>query len=239
MKYDRVSEDSTDKEDVVPLIGSDDEENDFANARAKLVPKASLASRLLGGFLRLVLVTLAVLAILRLSFDIWEYWANPSAPRSCSCGGTSVNEALRRNCRFDPISSAWLPPHCRDDELIDDFNRNGDGPNGGWAYYSDWNKTAILSEEEVGRLADVGGQFYTTFAWHIKHCSYNWRKLWRMKYKNTGVTMTARAGAYGHLEHCEKMFLEQRPIHEVLTFAGVSLDADLGFFKPKGSKPDN
>lgn len=234
MKYHRVSEDSTGKEDVVPLIDSDNEENDFINARAKLAPKASLVSRLLGFTLRLVLLMLAVLALLRLGCDIWEYFANPAPPRSCSYGGRSVDEALSLNCRFDPLGAAWLPPHCRDGELTDEFNRNGDGPDGGWIYYTDWNKTAILSEEEVGRLADVGGHFYATFEWHIKHCLYNWRKLWRQR--STGVTLEKRSGTCGHLEYCEKMFIARRPLHEFLTILGVELNADRGFRKPMGSE---
>jgi hypothetical protein len=40
--------------------------------------------------------------------------------RSCSCG-TSIAEALNRGCVFDPLVPAWVPPHCRDDELTEEF----------------------------------------------------------------------------------------------------------------------
>ena len=50
-------------------------------------------------------------------------------PRGCDCG-ESVAEAISRGCRFDGLAMVWLPEHCRDDELAEEFNTMGDGPNG-------------------------------------------------------------------------------------------------------------
>jgi hypothetical protein len=212
------------KEDFRPLMQSDDEsELDFAASRPKIIATQSLSRRLMYFAFRLLLVTLVVIGLMRLSYDIWDHFSGHKPTRSCSCG-SSVDEALSLGCRFDPIAAAWLPEHCRDDELIEDFDRSGDGPNGSWIYYTDFDKTGTMTIEEVGRLADVGGNFFTTLEWHIKHCSYNWKKLFRSR--ETGVIIENRSNTFGHVDHCEKMFLMPGGLHEVLTGSGVALNAD-------------
>lgn len=44
----------------------------------------------------------------------------------CDCGG-SVVEAVSLGCKFDALSMAWLPEHCRDDELTAEFDTTGKG----------------------------------------------------------------------------------------------------------------
>lgn len=51
------------------------------------------------------------------------------AHRGCYCG-TSSTEAKSMGCKYDSLAAAWLPEHCRDDELTAEFDRSGDGPNG-------------------------------------------------------------------------------------------------------------
>ena len=95
--------------------------------------------------------------------------ARSNKPVSCSCGGTTVAEAIRRGCKFTPLAIAWLPPHCLDMELADEFDRIG--PGGKWEYWGDLNGTIPLTREEVSMLADTeGAVFYTTTEWHIMHC---------------------------------------------------------------------
>jgi len=91
-------------------------------------------------------------------------------PVSCSCGGTTVAEAISRGCVFTPLALAWLPPHCLDMELSNDFDKLGPLPGGEWPYWADRNGTTRISREEMGLLADVNGAFYTTQEWHIMHC---------------------------------------------------------------------
>lgn len=212
------------KEDIIPLMQSDNEDTlDLIPSWSKASPGKSLSQRMFRFVLRLLLVTLAVIGLFRLSYDVWAYTTTTSASRSCSCG-RSVDEALSLGCRFDPIAASWLPTHCMDDELLEEFNRSGDGPNGSWVYYTDFDKTGVLTEEQVGRLADVGGAFFTTYEWHIKHCTYNWRKLFRMK--ETGVILENRSNTIGHISHCEQVFMMNGGLHEVLTGSGVELNAD-------------
>lgn len=55
---------------------------------------------------------------------------------SCSCGD-SLAEAMALSCRYDTIAAAWLPPHCRDAELMAQFDTSGPGVDGAWTYYAD------------------------------------------------------------------------------------------------------
>jgi hypothetical protein len=44
----------------------------------------------------------------------------------CVCGET-IEEATSLGCKFDSLSMAWLPDHCRDDELTAEFETTGKG----------------------------------------------------------------------------------------------------------------
>lgn len=54
----------------------------------------------------------------------------------CDCGKT-IEEAQRRECKYDALATAWLPSYCRDDELTAEFERAGPGPDGAWNYFAD------------------------------------------------------------------------------------------------------
>ncbi|TVY37678.1 hypothetical protein LOCC1_G008020 [Lachnellula occidentalis] len=95
---------------------------------------------------------------------------NTHKPVSCSCGGTTVAEAISRGCVFTPLALGWLPPQCLDMELSDEFDKLGPLAGGEWPYWSDLNGTTRITREEMGLLADVGGLFYTTQEWHVMHC---------------------------------------------------------------------
>jgi hypothetical protein len=58
-----------------------------------------------------------------------------------------VADAISRGCKFDFLAMAWLPEHCRDEELTAEFGAAGDGTGGLWLYYKDTNHTAILDAE--------------------------------------------------------------------------------------------
>ncbi|MCJ1478248.1 hypothetical protein MMC13_006925 [Lambiella insularis] len=143
-------------------------------------------------------------------------------PLSCNCG-TSLHDALAMNCQYDTLASAWLPPHCRDDELTALFDRAGPGPNGAWAYYADQNGTQPLTVDEVARLP-LGTNRWSTFEWHVAHCFFVWRKQYRARFRPNIVE-----GKYDnefHITHCAKEFLRRNPLQMITTFAGTDLQAD-------------
>ena len=89
-------------------------------------------------------------------------------PISCNCGN-SIAEAIARGCTFDGMSTAWLPPACRDEELSYEFDHSGPGPNGEWGYYADQDGNVSLSLQEVSMLAEAndGKGIWVTQEWCV------------------------------------------------------------------------
>jgi hypothetical protein len=143
--------------------------------------------------------------------------------RDCNCGHT-IQEAKNHGCIFDPISAAWLPTFCRDDELIAEFSSIGDGPDDKWLYFENRNVSHALDVTEVAALSDHGGFFTATLQWHIAHCSYMWLKLQRAS--RTGIKVEARFNTEGHVRHCYKMFLDRAPLDTLVDDFGTTLMGD-------------
>lgn len=144
-------------------------------------------------------------------------------PISCNCGET-VEEAIANSCRYDSIAAAWLPPACRNDELLEQFEISGPNSDGSWTYYADKNKTQILSLEEVSMLPKTGSHFFTTHQWHLVHCAYYWKKMFLAA--EAGTVIEARYNNLAHINHCEMMFLKRDALDTIVTEAGVSLHSD-------------
>jgi hypothetical protein len=123
----------------------------------------------------------------------------------CECG-KSISEAISKGCKFDHLAAAWLPPHCRDDELSAEFNKAGPGPDGQWEYWSDKNGSIPVPPDEVGFIATTENDIvWTTTDWHVEHCVYYWIKQFRSK-KN-GVVLEKKYDSEDHIRHCGKTFL--------------------------------
>lgn len=127
-------------------------------------------------------------------------------PSPCFCG-YSVAEAISMGCKYDSLSAAWLPPHCRDDELTEEFERSGPGPNGSWVYWADKEHMQELTLYEVSLYADRQPElFHTSLEWHRKHCIWSWLKEHRSK--SNGVIYDPRSDTEAHIRHCGKMLME-------------------------------
>lgn len=109
------------------------------------------------------------------SRDLWR--------RSCACGNSTA-QARELGCKFDALSAAWLPPHCRDDDLLDEFLNHKDGP---WEYWADQEHQQPLSMEEVGELG-----VYTSFCFNAQSCqhtgSYKAYHLFKLMTKAPSIT---------------------------------------------------
>lgn len=126
-------------------------------------------------------------------------------PRGCDCG-ESVAEAIFRGCRFDGLAMAWLPEHCRDDELAEEFNTMGDGPDGTWIYYADRERTIQIDSDEVAALADhPEALVHMSVQWHTIHCIFYWRKQFRTRFN--GKIVEPRSDSEHHIKHCGEIFL--------------------------------
>lgn len=172
--------------------------------------------------LSLVLFGLTWIAIVAYAFNKHPtYFADQLSP--CSCGD-NLAQARAMGCKYDSVAAAWLPAQCRDEENTAEFDISGPGPAGEWTYYTDWDKTDTISLAEIENLPDTGGSFYTTHEWHIQHCLYTFRKIWRAP--TTGVIIEHRFDTDAHLKHCGQMFMLRGPLDEVVTGSGVTLHAD-------------
>jgi hypothetical protein len=195
---------------------------------AHLTPDRSRRTRRCQSFYRTpikqtILMLLAGVGLMNMGYQV--YWLfRPVRPISCNCGET-VSEAIANGCRYDSFAAAWLPPACRNDELIDHFEHAGPNPDGSWPYYGDKNKTQVLSLEQVSLLPETGGHFFTTHQWHLVHCAYYWKKMFLATEK--GTTIEHRYNNLVHLDHCEMMFLKRDPLDTIVTEAGVSLHSDV------------
>lgn len=141
--------------------------------------------------------------------------------------GTTIAEALSLGCLYDPLSSAWLPPYCRDDELTDEFNRAGPGADGAWAYYADEQGTRPLALPEVAALGNHLERFWVSRDWHIVHCLFYWRKHVRMR--ETNAVMEARYDKMHHVEHCQRFIRNPTPDHFFLIEVPVQLNSSDSF----------
>ena len=83
--------------------------------------------------------------------------------KSCSCGPT-VEAALAQGCKFDSHALAWLPPHCRDDELTKEFETLGPRPDGSWELYATRDRSQPLNFSDISM--HPGTRFYMTLEWH-------------------------------------------------------------------------
>ncbi|KAJ9191080.1 hypothetical protein DTO164E3_8996 [Paecilomyces variotii] len=181
-------------------------------------PRKSFASRIK----ILLLVSLATFGFVDLGFRTYTLIQSRRTV-SCNCGDTIV-EALSNNCKYDSIAAAWLPPACRNDDLIAKFEKSGPNPDGSWPYYADKNKTKTMTLHEVAMLPETGGHFFTTHHWHLVHCAYYWKKMFLAPEK--GTTIEHRYNNLAHLDHCEMMFLKRDPLDKIVTEAGVALHSD-------------
>ncbi|KAL3424519.1 hypothetical protein PVAG01_03800 [Phlyctema vagabunda] len=154
----------------------------------------------------------------------------------CYCGH-SIAEAKSLGCSYDALAIAWTPPECTDQELTDDFNHAGPGLDGSWIYFADRNGTLPLTAYEVSMMADTNEFFYTSHEWHLVHCNYTWRKLFRSQMN--GVIMDREKLSLEHISHCG--MLEGPKYHHLKldTIATQLRNSLLQGFEGDGLKPVN
>ncbi|EFY85105.1 hypothetical protein J3459_011874 [Metarhizium acridum] len=140
----------------------------------------------------------------------------------CDCG-TSIREAISRNCTYDTLATAWLPPYCRDDELTAEFDKAGPGPDGAWAYFADEEGKVPLNKSEVAALGDTGGSFWASRDWHIAHCLFYWQKYHRMRH--TKIIMEERFDSLHHVKHCGRLIRNPTPDHFFLIEVPVTMNS--------------
>lgn len=194
-----------------------DPENNGPQKRDKSATNTRLSITLVVcSFLQVILIFYA-LSLLK-AFSTQALSANTSAQdydpvhaarvSNCSCGAT-IQEARALDCTFDVLSLAWLPPSCIDAALTHEFATSGPGPDGAWDYWAHPNGTTPIALDEVAALAGrPDGTVYTSLGFHVLHCSFYWRKQWRLiNGVGAALAMEARYARESHVEHCQKVFM--------------------------------
>ena len=200
-----------------------DSDDDNAHGVYAQCPEKAARSQTLNVLKHIAIIFLVCFGVVDIGYRAYDF-SQSNKHISCNCGDT-ITEALTNNCRYDSFAAAWLPPACRNDDLIDKFERAGPNPDGSWDYYADKNKTESLSLDQVSRLPETGGHFFTTHHWHLVHCVYYWKKMFLSA--KAGTVVEKRYNNLAHLEHCEMMFLRRDPLDTIVTEAGVSLHSDV------------
>lgn len=174
-------------------------------------------------FLKIVIVALATYAVVTLGISTSTRIREAAMP-PCNCGN-SIAEALALDCKYDSLSTSWLPPHCRDDELTELFEKAGPGPNGEWYYYdSNFNTTKTFTLEELAQMAekpDSERQAWATIGWHDRHCFFTLLKQARGKAK---MQYTGFPSATAHAEHCAMGMTDGNPNNQIV----VSMNPGFG-----------
>ncbi|KAK3313035.1 hypothetical protein B0H66DRAFT_384334 [Apodospora peruviana] len=145
--------------------------------------------------------------------DVYRPETLPPGLTACLCGASPA-EAVALGCVFDALSSAWLPPHCRDPELTAEFQRSGPGPNGAWSYFADASGKIPMTIDEIAALGGTDAKFYATREYHVTHCVFYWQKYWRMR--DTGAVMEEMYDTLKHVRHCGRLILNPVPHGRVL-----------------------
>jgi hypothetical protein len=140
----------------------------------------------------------------------------------CDCGKT-IEEAQRRECKYDALATAWLPSYCRDDELTAEFERAGPGRDGAWSYFADKAGKLPVNKTEIAALGESGGSFWASRNWHIVHCLFYWQKYTRMR--ETGLVMEERFDSIHHVKHCSGLILNPEPNHFFLIEVNVMMNS--------------
>lgn len=149
-----------------------------------------------------------------------DFRVHQESRRGCDCGA-SIQEAIVRGCKFDSLAMAWLPEHCRDDELTAEFNKMGNGPNGTWVYYADTLHTVEIDPEVVAAMGDIpSARAHMNENWHTIHCIFYWRKQYRTKFN--GKIVEPRSDSESHIKHCGMIL--QEPGYG--TISGVALNTN-------------
>lgn len=186
-----------------------DQEKHFHNTNNNELSSYRSKKRLIFIFvLKIVVVILAFIGLWAILQPLFlstyiRRKSNHAVGLDCNCGA-SIDEALSRGCKYDSASTSWLPPHCRDDELLEEFEHSGPLANGAWPYYADKDGNVSLSLAEVAALAEQDGQnntVWTIYGWHVAHCIYYWKKESRMRESGKGTMERAFFGSV-HIGHC-------------------------------------
>ena len=143
--------------------------------------------------IRIALITLFAAFGIGSAIRVMLFLSPPTLTSMGPCGQTQ-EQARQNGCKYDIMMGLWVHPPCYDQELSDQFLREGN-----FTFTRDREGTQQVDEAEV-RL----GNFEMVFAepnFHYKHCAYLWAKQIRARRKSPFI-LDSKARSVEHIEHC-------------------------------------
>lgn len=136
------------------------------------------------------------------------------ASSACYCG-KDIDEARQRGCTFDILSSAWLPPECRDEALTAEFEAAA--PDGYWQFYADKPLQEPVDMDYVLAMSgDLSSYYWVSWEFHVTHCFFLWQK--QLMAREGGVIFEERFDSIGHVRHCLHVFQNRHQAAGSVTF---------------------
>ncbi|OCL04908.1 hypothetical protein AOQ84DRAFT_323709 [Glonium stellatum] len=185
-------------------------------------PQRSRSKWLLMNLGKAGVILLAIVGVATVITQAHHWLASPPGHFSCACGN-NAEEAIAMGCKFDILATAWLPDHCRDEALTEEFNHAGPGPDGEWPYFLDINGSIPLTVEEVS-LLPKGTFWYGVYNWHVRHCFFYWRKQYRARYQHNIVE--GKYDSEFHIMHCLHQTEWQKAPLSIANRAMIAFNAD-------------
>ncbi|KAJ5876484.1 uncharacterized protein N7529_002068 [Penicillium soppii] len=176
------------------------------------------------GFMSICLQAFHLIGLPSPKPDVYRPETLGSTMNLCDCG-SSVQEALSEQCVYDSLATAWLAPHCRDDELTAEFDRSGPNSDGSGPYYADANGTTPIGKAQVALLGDSKSSFWSLRDWHIAYCMFYGEKYIRMR--EMGVVMERRFGSVAHARHCRRLIMIPTMFHKQLLEVPVMISSGI------------
>ena len=129
-------------------------------------------------------------------------YKSPASTTQPSCGNSSV-EALERNCSFDLLTWAWLPPQCP--HYTNDLFLAAESAEP-WRYYEKLSSKQPIVKDKLFEAVDRLGGVWTEKREHLTHCVF--MLLAQAQIRQDGTPYTRLIVEYSHLEHCANFLLE-------------------------------
>ena len=154
------------------------------------------------GVLALILAVLSTAATTSLIIRSRRMMLKNHRAAWSECGST-VEEARKRGCHFEPMLTSWVPHACYIGELWDEYDPLGDRK-----WYLDEDLTRELEGKELeDAKSGVYTTLYTNGSFHDEHCLYAWRKLATVVDRRLPLIDEKSAQAH-HSIHCAQSIAE-------------------------------
>ena len=117
--------------------------------------------------------------------------------------GWSPAEARAKGCKFDVVTTSWMPEACSTDYTSEYVSTSDDGQ--GYQFFTDKTGTRAITHDEL-REYDYTTRFWSTKKWHLTHCLFIFKRFYDAVEK--GKRITTHEQEMEHADHCVGLILE-------------------------------